>query len=126
MIREERNRSEHYRKPGYLSNKRKGKKNRYLKRFMFATISAGFVLIIGLSLFSMTAAAKTKAGNETLYYTSYTIESGESLWDICEAHMDPDHYKNTKEYFKTVIRINRISDTDYIKSGDHLVLPYYK
>ncbi|MCR5654930.1 MAG: LysM peptidoglycan-binding domain-containing protein [Lachnospiraceae bacterium] len=100
---------------------------RAARKWSFWAVSALFVLIVGISVFSMTAKAKSSAGmDETLYYTSYTIRSGETLWSICEDHADPDHYKNTKEYFKTVIELNQISDTEYIESGNHLVLPYYK
>lgn len=58
------------------------------------------------------------------YYTSVTVQPGESLWSIAEEHYILG-YDNPSDYIEEVIHINHLTDEDNITSGSTLVIPYY-
>lgn len=64
--------------------------------------------------------------NEILhkYYTSITVQPGDSLWSIAEDHYSLG-YDNPSDYIKEVMHINHLSEEDIITSGSILVIPYY-
>ena len=68
-----------------------------------------------------------KAENNDLlhkYYTSYKVETGDSLWTIADSHYDLG-YDNHAEYIDEVMSINHLKNADDIISGETLIIPYY-
>ncbi len=59
------------------------------------------------------------------YYTSVTVEAGESLWDLAGEYADDVHYAVRDDYIAEVCRINHLADKDSITAGQTLILPYY-
>ena len=58
------------------------------------------------------------------YYTQITVESGDTMWSIAEAHIDYEHYDGIGDYIKEVCSINHCN-ADQLRSGQTLVVPYY-
>lgn len=59
------------------------------------------------------------------YYTSVTVENGETLWDIADEFVDYGYYKNKNSYITEVQRINHLDENCSIDAGQILILPYY-
>ncbi len=104
-----------------LKNKKRTRKGKNL----LILCSAAVILLFLLILFSAgTAAANAEEyGSSEKYYTSITVESGDTLWSIAEEYMT-DEYKNINVYIDEVIRINHLHG-DMIRAGQDLCIPYY-
>lgn len=91
------------------------------------TVTVGtllFLLLIGtFALTAKTASADGAENKRFKYYTSITVNDGDTLWAIADAHMSKE-YKTINAYIKEVQTINHLSGTDII-SGNSLVIPYY-
>ena len=68
---------------------------------------------------------RTSASSGFKYYTSLTVENGETLWDIADKYVDYDHYKNKNSYITEVQHINHLDENCSIDAGQILILPYY-
>ena len=96
-----------------------------VRKLSFTMITAIFVVIIALSVFSLSAKAKsTQGADDYKYYTSHMIMPGESLWFIAEENIDYDHYESIQDYIKEINFINGISDSE-LKIGDYILIPYF-
>ncbi|MDO4616633.1 MAG: LysM peptidoglycan-binding domain-containing protein [Lachnospiraceae bacterium] len=83
-----------------------------------------FLLMIGIfAISAKTAGAQESADPRFKYYTSITIQDGDTLWTIAEEHRT-EEYDTVKAYIKEVREINHLSG-DQIISGSTLVIPYY-
>lgn len=108
------------------SNFRKQQRTRQIYHRLFSSI---FCLAIIAAVFSINLffiKAKASSENEAFkykYYTSVTVESGETLWDIASEFMHND-FTSTKDYIKEVKQINHITE-DKIYAGEELIVPYY-
>ena len=61
--------------------------------------------------------------NERKYFTSYVVQSGDTLWDIAEEYMT-EEYASISSYIDEVVSSNHLNQ-DSIKQGQLLILPYY-
>ena len=61
--------------------------------------------------------------NPRQYYTTVTVEDGDTLWTLADAYMD-DQYQNKREFIAEVKQLNQI-DENRIHEGTQLVIPYY-
>ncbi len=86
---------------------------------LFATVC--MILAGALSYRSI----RTNASSGFKYYTSVTVEGGETLWDIVEGYIDYSHYKNRNSYIEEVRSINHLDEDCSIMAGQMLILPYY-
>lgn len=59
------------------------------------------------------------------YYTSITVQNGETLWGIADDYIDYSQYKNKNAYISEVMSINQLDDASDIISGQKLTVPYY-
>ena len=88
-------------------------------------IAVAFIIIIAVSLafifFSTYAAAENSRELHT-YYTSYEIESGDTLWTIADKFMTPE-YSDKATFKKKKKKLNHIS-SDNITAGNYLVIEY--
>lgn len=105
------------------------KQNRIKRDFVRKAGILGIACVLGIAI-AFTASVFTqnvKAENDELlhkYYTFYTVEPGDSLWEIADNHYELG-YDNHKDYIDDVMFINHLDDADDISSGDTLVIPYY-
>ncbi len=80
-----------------------------------ATILAAFIF------FSTHAAAEVSQPLHT-YYTSYEIESGDTLWTITNQFQNAD-YPDKEDYINHIMKLNHMVDTN-ITAGNYLVIEY--
>lgn len=66
----------------------------------------------------------THANDGFKYYTSVTVEAGDSLWQIAGDYID-SHYDSRESYIAEVRSINHLADNDTIYAGQLLIVPYY-
>lgn len=59
----------------------------------------------------------------TKYFTTVQIESGDTLWDIAQDYISPE-YASIQDYIDEVESINHISEDD-ITAGCYITIPYY-
>lgn len=95
----------------------------YKMRLVLLAVSAT-VCMIAICAVSYRS-IRTSAGSGFKYYTSVTVESGETLWDIADEYIDYAHYKNRNSYITEVQSINHLDDNCSITAGQTLILPYY-
>lgn len=97
--------------------------NNRLDRRRLAFISGVVMLALVLVLLgTCVASAKDIDNSKTKYYTSITIESGDTLWSIAEEYMYDD-YDSVEEYMNEIIEINGLT-SDKIYAGNNLVIVY--
>lgn len=108
----------------YKASKKK-KRNVIMQKLSFAVITAVFVVIIALSVFSLSAKAKsTQGADDYKYYTSHMIMPGESLWSIAQENIDHVHYESVQDYINEIKFINGITNSE-LKIGDYILIPYF-
>ena len=104
---------------------RKKRKSRVLRRLSFTIITAIFVTIIALSVFSLSAKAKsTQGADDYKYYTSHMIMPGESLWSIAQENIDYVHYESVQNYIDEINFINGMTNSE-LHIGDYILIPYF-
>ena len=78
-------------------------------------------LLFSIILFTNKAAAENSRQVYT-YYTSYQIQSGDTLWTIADKFMGPD-YTNKKDFIDNIKTLNHLGD-GHITEGKFLVIEY--
>ena len=115
-----------YRQYKQYSIRKQNRIKRDLKRKVIILSTASILgIIIAFTASSFSTAVKAE-DNEQLhkYYTFYTVEPGDSLWEIAETNYELG-YSNHSDYIEDVMFINHLKDADDIICGDTLVIPYY-
>lgn len=74
-------------------------------------------------IFSASSKAESK-DQKYKYYTSISVEYGDSLWTIADEYMDKEFYDHFS-YIQEVKSINHIHDENEIVAGKMLIVPYY-
>jgi len=101
-------------------------KNNKVKISGVIYISALFIGILVVFFlcgsFSQASAADTEYNYK--YYTNITIESGDTLWSIADAHMC-EEYDSIEELIEEIQTINHLSDDSVIVAGGNLIIPYF-
>ena len=109
----------------HYKTSRKKRRNAVLRKLSFTIITAVFVTIIALSVFSMSAKAKsTQGANDYKYYTSHMIMPGESLWSIAQENIDYVHYESVQAYIEEINFINGMTNSE-LQIGDYILIPYF-
>ena len=96
-----------------------------IKRKCFAGFFVAlFVLISAILLtgFSMSA-EESSDSSRNKYFTSISVEEGDSLWTIATEYRT-EEYNGIDKYIKELKSINNLVD-DTIKAGETLIVPYY-
>ncbi|MCI8822992.1 MAG: LysM peptidoglycan-binding domain-containing protein [Lachnospiraceae bacterium] len=69
-------------------------------------------------------AEETEKAPAYKYYANIEIQKGDTLWEIADAYMDADHYRNWTEYINEVMKLNHMV-SDHLVTGEKLIVPYY-
>lgn len=89
---------------------------------LFAVLTTvGMISVCAVSYRSI----RTSASSGFKYYTSVTVENGETLWDLADEFIDYNYYKNKNSYITEVQNINHLDENCSIDAGQILILPYY-
>lgn len=106
--------------------KRRLRRQREIRRkIMTIVMTLSLILVCAISFHTLQTNAS--AGNDQLnfkYYANITVQYGETLWDIADAYIDYDEYKDKNAYIAEVQSINHLNE-DVIIAGQHLIVPYY-
>lgn len=79
---------------------------------------------LALTLNVIDSAAQNKdAKNTYKYFTSVTVEYGDTLYTLAEEHTE-GYNVEICDYIEEVMHINHLED-EVIQSGQSLVIPYY-
>ena len=107
--------------------KRKLRRQREIRRkCMTLLMTICLIIICAVSYHSISTSANT--GDDEInfkYYTSITVASGETLWDIADDYIDYREYKNKNDYIAEVCSINHLDEEGGIQAGQILIVPYF-
>ncbi len=98
------------------------RKQRILKRNKLMII---LVTIMLLMILLFTGAAKVRAFDRQsgrVTYESVRIETGDSLWSICERY-GKDDPQGTAAFMRKVASLNQIGQDAMIHAGNFLIIP---
>ena len=105
------------------------------ERFDFRKAILAVILVLSccftaLFITAKPAVAEKKQTNELhKYYTSITVQQGDTLWAIAEDRLADKQtsgsYKSTRSYMKEIIALNNLKDGNYLLAGQKLIVPYY-
>lgn len=101
-------------------------KNKRLHRIVFFLIPATlFLLLAFFFIFGSHAAAEAGDLNDMKSYESVLVKDGDTLCSIATFYAkEYSHYTN-REYMDAIIALNNLS-SEYIHSGDYILLPRYR
>lgn len=100
---------------------RRMRRNRTLVSLLGLWTALCLVFICVLAFHSV----RTSASDGFKYYTSITVESGDTLWDLADEYIDYAHYKDKNGYIAEVRSINHLNEKMDIMTGQRLIIPYY-
>ena len=95
--------------------------NLFKLRRTYLLLAILFVIFILFILFSSKADAENSREVYT-YYTSYEIQTGDTLWTIADNYIGPD-FTDKKEFISEVKKLNHLT-SDNITAGNYLVIRY--
>lgn len=95
------------------------------KKFVILLIAAFFIIAAILIGSSISGLAETGNVSEhsCKYYTSITVEKGDTLWSIASEYMTAE-YPHIEDYIMEVRELNHLADNG-IYAGEYLTIPYY-
>lgn len=94
------------------------------KLALYSTLITLVLAIISVFALKSNASLNAQAEYEnSKYYTTITVESGDTLWSIAQEYRTVE-YGTTQEYINEVKEINHITGDD-ITCGCYLTIPYY-
>ena len=123
-----------YNNPRYFSEseirirRNKARRQRiYRRQIMMLSLSVAFMVFTFVFIASslMSNAQSDEADFEYKYYKTVTVHAEDTLWDIASANYSPENYKDMNSYIGEICSINSIADSNSLKAGESLVVPYY-
>lgn len=92
------------------------------KKVYFLSIIIFFMVVFTVIMSSsLKTNARENSDNNRKVYTSISIETGDTLWDIAEEYKPEE--MTCKEYINEIKQINSLSSDD-IHSGNYLMVYY--
>ena len=99
------------------------------RRKALLVLAVMMVMLVSCFLLGLKAKPKDLGPQKTKFFTTLTVEYGQTMDDIVEKYCDADHYKNADAYISEVLKINHIAlktgQDMSVRPGDQLVIPYY-
>ncbi len=95
------------------------------KRRMVLLLMTILFITIGTIIFGscFTLAKDNDTESSYKYYTSITIQEGDSLWSIAEEYRS-EHYESIQDYIDELVVLNDLT-SETIHAGQHLMVAYY-
>ena len=106
--------------------RRRALRRRCLLAAMTALVTLCLVAVGVLTYQSFQSSAST--GDEELnfkYYTEVTVAYGDTLWELADEYIDYGEYEDKQEYIAEICSINHLRDSDGVRAGQKLIVPYY-
>lgn len=103
--------------------RRRNERYRSIFRFSLALIMATMISTVTLSLRAFALAEDSSAPSHKCY-TSYTVQSGDTLSGIASGYIT-DEYASADRYIAEVVSINHLLSASQIDEGQTIILPYY-
>lgn len=98
----------------------------FIRRCIMALVTLCIILVCTVSYHAIQSSASTAdQAVKFKYYTTITVDAGETVWDIADEFIDHEMYKNKNAYIAEVASINKLDADCTIKAGQHLIVPYY-
>lgn len=99
------------------------------RRKALMVLAVMMVMLISCFLLGLKAKPADEGPKRAKFFTTLTVEHGQSMDDIVEKYCDTDHYKNADAYISEVLKINHIAlkagQDLTVRPGDQIVIPYY-
>lgn len=99
------------------------------RRKALMVLAVMMVMLISCFLLGLKAKPKDEGPQKAKFFTTLTVEYGQTMDDIVEKYCDVDHYKNADAYVSEILKINHIAlktgQKMTVRPGDQLVIPYY-
>ena len=95
------------------------------KRRMILLLMTVLLITVGAMVFGSCFSLAKDNSTESAYkyYTSITIQEGDSLWSIAEEYRT-EHYESTQEYIDELVVLNNLT-SETIHAGQHLMVVYF-
>ena len=93
------------------------------KRIIFITLVTivSLIILLGSSIHALANSNDNRPVNK--YYTSITVEDGDTLWDIADEYIS-GYNVDKAEYVNEISELNNLSDGN-IHAGQSIVVAYY-
>ncbi len=93
-------------------------------------VLALFVTAVIFLLLFFRNSIKLEAQNENYipkckYYKVVTVHAGDNLSSIAGRFYDSQEYEDLEHFVSEICSINQLYDSDVIKAGESIVVPYY-
>ncbi len=104
---------------------RRHRQHRHRRRILISALAMleAACMIIGGGFYA--SSIRSSAGSGFKYYTSVTIEYGETLWSLADAYIDYENYRDKNSYISEVCSINHLDEDGSLMAGQVLIMPYY-
>lgn len=123
-----------YNDPRFLSKSeiriRENKKRRLrIVRRQKIALFLGIAFILFIILFSsyslMSVAQDDNFVPKCKYYKVLTVHAGDSISQLAQEYFDEEEYEDFGSYVSEICKINQLTDSNFIKAGENIVVPYY-
>lgn len=99
------------------------------RRKALMVLAVMMVMLISCFLLGLKSKPADQGPQRVKFFTTLTVEHGQTMEDIVEMYCDADHYKNADAYISEILKINHIAlktgQDLTVRPGDQLVIPYY-
>lgn len=99
------------------------------RRKALMVLAVMMVMLISCFLLGLKSKPADQGPQRVKFFTTLTVEHGQTMEDIVEKYCDADHYKNADAYISEILKINHIAlktgQDLTVRPGDQLVIPYY-
>lgn len=116
-----------YNNPETVIRKKRREKLKRIKRNRIIKMMLSFCLVFILAMMSGSIISYAKSSKQESpsykYYTSVTIQEGDTLTTIAKENISPE-FTSVSAYINEVRQMNHL-DSEKIYSGQSLIIPYY-
>ena len=90
--------------------------------FIIGIILVSLIILLGSSIRAFASSGQQEEYHK--YYTCITLQNGDTLWDLADDYVI-EGVMSRQDFIKEACRLNHISSSSVLKSGDTLAIAYY-